>query len=119
LNRTEEHGTAMPIDDQSGGGIRWAGAPIEIAIPPLRWSVLYGTDDTGAIRWVLRQHIGEVDDAYVLDLPDRPHASDLAKSMTPVAGRPIADTLVHEVVVRLPAALVDDRPSAHAGPGVG
>jgi len=105
----------MPSDIKSDGGIGWSGAPTEIAIPPLRWSVLYGTDESGAIRWVLRQHIGDVDDLYVLDVPDRPHASDLAQAMTPVAGRPIADTLVHEVAVRLPVELVGPIDGDEAG----
>jgi hypothetical protein len=100
----------MSGDHQPRGAVHWSDTPIEIAIPPLRWSVLYGTDGTGAVCWVLRRHIGDVDDAFVLAVPSRPKASDLAGSMTPMVGRPIADTLVTEVSVRLPEAMVDDRP---------
>ena len=92
-------------------GMEWAADPVEIAIPPLRWSILHGTDLAGNVRWVLRERLDDDDDVLLVLAVVREviSSTELANRITPIAGRPVADTLVSEVFVRLPNALIDAR----------
>jgi len=85
----------------------WAVGPVEIGIEPLRWSVLFGRDRSGANRWVLRERIGgEIADLHLATVHGPVTNTELAAWLTPQVGRPIAQTLVAEVLVRLPDAVV-------------
>ena len=100
------HGDMRPGNDGD-----WAVGPVEIGIEPLRWSVLYGRDATGANRWVLRERIGDVStDLHLASVPGAVTTTELAAWMIPLVGRPIAQTLVAEVAVRQPGAVVDVGP---------
>jgi hypothetical protein len=82
--------------------------PVEIAIEPLRWSLLLWRDPAGANHWVLRERFGdEVTDFHLATVPGAVTTTELAAWMTPLVGRPIAQTLVAEVTVRQPHAVVD------------
>jgi hypothetical protein len=90
----------------------WSDGPIEIAIEPLRWSLLVGKDVAGANRWVLRERIGDDDvtDLHLASVPGAVTTTELAAWMTPLVGRPVAQTLVTEALLRQPRAVVDAGP---------
>lgn len=87
-------------------GVEWADEPAEVALPPLKWSLLRGTDSAGSVRWVLRQERDDGDEFFMLII-DRHGITtgELADSITPIAGRPVAHTLVAQAQLVLPNAL--------------
>jgi hypothetical protein len=81
----------------------WLSPPVVVSPPFLRWS-LYRGDTMKGIRWALR----EMDGAarwHQLHLAEIPAPSDLVAALTPILGRPIADTLVEAVAEALPEAM--------------
>ena len=71
--------------------------------PYLRWTLLRGETSDG-IRWVLREE-GDGSPPHPLVLEAHPSVADLVDAVTPIVGRPIADTLAELTREALPEAL--------------
>jgi hypothetical protein len=69
------------------------------AIEPFRWSLL-------------RERIGDDDvtDLHLASVPGAVTTTELAAWMTPLVGRPVAQTLVTEALLRQTRAVVDAGP---------
>jgi hypothetical protein len=81
----------------------WIHDPVVIRAPYLRWA-LYRGETTEGIRWVLHEE-ADGSSFHLLHLAEHASAAELVEALTPVVGRPIADTLAELAVERLPAAV--------------
>ena len=81
----------------------WIGSPLVIRAPYLRWS-LYRGETLEGVCWVLREE-GDGPTFYRLDLAQTPSVGDLVETLTPLVGRPIADTLADLAIEALPKVI--------------
>ncbi|HUO49739.1 MAG TPA: hypothetical protein VMU09_12990, partial [Acidimicrobiales bacterium] len=81
----------------------WIRAPLVIRAPYLRWA-LYRGDTLEGIRWALGEE-ADRSSFHVLQLAAQPSAADLVEALTPIVGRPIADTLADLATEAAPAVV--------------
>ena len=69
----------------------WIQAPLVIRAPYLRWE-LYRGETLKGVRWAVREQV-DGHEFHRLHLAEHPSAAELVEALTPIVGRPIADTL--------------------------
>jgi hypothetical protein len=81
----------------------WVRPPVKLSPPYLRWALFRGETLKG-IRWALCEGDGDPH-WHRLHLAEYPTVAELIAEMTPILGRPIADTLADVVIEALPEAI--------------
>jgi hypothetical protein len=81
----------------------WIRPPVVIRAPYLRWA-LYRGETLEGTRWVLHE---ETDGTsfHLLHLAEHASSAELVDALTPIVGRPIADTLAELAVEALPTSI--------------
>jgi len=84
----------------------WIRPPLVIRAPYLRWA-LYRGETLKGIGWVLREEAeGSTSTFHRLHLAENPTSADLVEALTPLVGRPIADTLADLASEALPEVII-------------
>jgi hypothetical protein len=81
----------------------WIHPPVVIRAPYLRWT-LYRGETLAGILWTLREE-ADGSSFHALHLARQPSAADLVEALTPIVGRPIADTLAELATEAEPAVV--------------